>query len=398
MLTAIMNSGERICLGDSWEKRNLLLLREQGLFYCPYCHEKVILKLGEKRIFHFSHLKASNCQFEHKGESDYHLNGKIQLYQWLKKQSLNPVLEFYDSALKQRADIMFTHSSEKYTLELQCSAINESTLSKRTKGYQLNGYTPIWILGANQLTRKTSSITTFSDFHYSFLRETLNKTWMIPFYCSNAQKFILHYSIQPITIRNALSDQRIISLDKMDLHQLLNSPKTMIVKAETWIKELNRWKTKLIRYLGAYQNPFLISLYQNHLNLLTLPPYLGFPVEKSPCILTPPFIWQTYILIDVLLKKKAGCFISFQEIYQAFLKRQHLKQIQIRPLPLIGQVQPSIAVSQFCYYLVHVGVLTMIDENTFILAKTLEIPMSIEESQIMEQTYIKNFPQVIRQK
>jgi competence protein CoiA len=395
LLTAIMKSGEKICLGDGWERRSLELLRKQDLFYCPYCHEKVILKLGEKRIFHFSHLSNSQCGFEQVGESEYHFNGKIQLYQWLKKQNVNPILEFYDPQIKQRADMVFTDGDKQFAMEFQCSTINEATLRKRTNGYHSLGYDPIWILGANQLTRKTSIVTSFTDFHYLFLRETANHTWMLPFYCSITNKFILHDSIKPITIRHAISHQRIINLDKMALSHLFTSPEYMIVRAETWIKELNRWKIKLIRYPGAYQNPFLIALYQNNLNLLTLPPYLGFPVEKSSCIITPPFIWQTYLLIDVLLKKHPRDPISIEELNQAFQKRLHRKHIEIRALPFIDHALPTDAVYQFCLFLVQLGALKMINVHTFELVRPLYLPVTIHEQKVMEQNFISYYSQVI---
>jgi competence protein CoiA len=395
LLTAIMKSGEKICLGDGWERQSLQLLRKQDLFYCPYCHEKVILKLGEKRIFHFSHLSNNHCEYEQGGESEYHCNGKIQLYQWLKKQNVNPILEYYNPLIKQRADIVFTDGNKQYAMEYQCSTINEATLRKRTNGYHSIGYDPIWILGANQLDRKTSKVTSFTDFHYLFLRESANHNWILPFYCSIANKFILHDSIKPITVRHAISNQRIINLDKMDLTHLFTSPEYMIVRAETWIKELNRWKTKLIRYPGAYQNPFLIALYQNNLNLLTLPPYLGFPIEKSSCIATPPFIWQTYLLIDVLLKKSPRCPILIQEMNQAFQKRIYMKHIETRALPFIEQALPTDAVYQFCLFLVQLGALKMINDQTFELVRPLFIPSTIQEQKEMELTFIRYWTQVI---
>jgi competence protein CoiA len=396
LLTALFQAGERICLGDGWTKEKLMLLREKETFCCPQCSENVILKLGEKRIFHFSHLKGNTCKFEHENESEYHLRGKLQLYQWLKCQGLNPVLEFFDFKINQRADIIFNVGNQRYALEYQCSNISELVFRKRTNGYLSAGYIPLWVLGGNQWNRKNSSITSFSEFHYMFLRKTTSNQWTIPFYCSESQTFILHHSIQPITIKKSFSHQKMVTLDKLLIAELLSPHEAASICSTKWLKELNHLKTQFIRIPGSYQNPFLRTLYNNRLNLSLLPPYLGLPVLNSPCIITPPLIWQTYLFIDVFMEWETTAPIRFQDVYFSFMKRIRKNDIQLRRMPLAeDERHVSLAILQYLQILIKTNVLRMIDDHTFGLNQPTDLPQTVINQKKLEEDFYKKYANMI---
>jgi competence protein CoiA len=392
LLTALLGAGKRICLGDGWAKEKLLLMREKERFCCPQCSEDVILKLGEKRIFHFSHLKGNACRFEHENESEYHLKGKLQLYQWLKRQGFNPVLEYYDSNINQRADIIFNVENKRYALEYQCSNISESVFTKRTKGYLSVGYIPIWIIGGNQWRRKNTYLTSFSEFHYLFLQKYSSNIWSIPFYCSDSQKFILHQSIQPITIRNAFSHQKLVNVDNMLFGQLISPQIEDPIISNKWLKQLSHFKTQLIRTRGSYQNPFLRELYSNHLNVSLLPPYLGLPVANSPCFITPPLIWQTYLFMDVFMKCNETTLIRFQDIYFSILKRIRKNDIQLRRIPLAeDERHVTLALLQYLETLMKTNVISAIDRQTYALNLPIEIPQTVIEQMRLEESFYKKY-------
>jgi competence protein CoiA len=396
MLTANLEAGERICLGDGWTKEKLLLMREREKFCCPQCLENVILKLGDKRIYHFSHLKGNNCRFEHENESVYHLKGKLQLYQWLKIQALEPVLEFYDSNINQRADIMFNIRENRYAIEFQCSSISETVLIKRTKGYLSAGYIPIWILGANQWNRKNTYLTSFSEFHYLFLQKNASNQWTIPIYCSETQTFILHYFIQPITIRNAFSLQKIVPSDKINFSQLISLQIDNPTIPNNWCKQLNHFKSQLIRAKGCYQNPFLRTVYNNHLNISLLPPYLGLPVLNSPCIVTPPLIWQTYLFMDVFMQCNVKTVIKFQDIYFSFMKRLRKNDIQLRRIPQAeDERNVNLALLQYIELLIRTDFLKRITSHTFSINQPILIPQTVIEQKEMEERFYKKYANMI---
>lgn len=395
MLTAITNKAERICLGDGWEKEKLISLKENEILYCPNCHEKVILKLGEKRIFHFSHQKGSFCSLEHEGETDFHLKGKLQLYQWLKLQNLNPILEFYDPSLKQRADIMFNFGTNKYALEYQCSTISDSVFSKRTSGYRSKGYIPLWILGANQLNRKNNFVTSLTDFQFLFLQKTTSKSWTIPFYCSDTHHFILLHSIQPFTIRKVISNQTIQKIESISISHLLSPPKDQPINHHQWIAELEQLKSTLIRYSSGPQKSFLLQLYQNNLNLLLLPPFIGLPIDDSISIITPPLIWQAYLFIDIFIKKDTHTPISYHEIFNAFIKRKMKKQIHPRQSSVNAELNPSLAVYQYIELLVKLDILVKQNETTYFLSQPIELPKNMEEQRYNEEQFYKKYNHII---
>ena len=103
------------------------------------------MKLGSKKIWHFSHLAGGRCQYEYDRESEYHLSGKLMLYNWLKKQGIDAELEHMDSQMKQKPDIAFELHNQKYAIEFQCSVIPSEIFEKRTKTYFTHGVIPIWI-------------------------------------------------------------------------------------------------------------------------------------------------------------------------------------------------------------------------------------------------------------
>ncbi|MFD2443201.1 competence protein CoiA [Bacillus sp. CGMCC 1.16607] len=395
MLTALKKNGDRICLGDGWGKADLQVLRNNELFYCPLCRENVILKLGEKRVFHFSHLQGSSCLFEYERESEYHMNGKLQLYHWLKQQGLTPEMEYYDPKIKQRADIIFFIGRKKFALEYQCSSISEESLSKRTKGYLSNGYSPIWILGGNQFSRCTAYISSLSDLHYLFLQSFTSNIWTIPYYCSVVKKFILLQSIQPISSRRAFTDQKLISIEKINMTQLLSSFKVKNIQPMLWVKELQKWKQKQVQFQNAYHHPFLRALYENNLNLFLLPPYIGLPIRYSPYIMTPPIIWQSYLFIDVFLKWNIDKPIKFHNIYVPFMKRIFQKHIQVRQLPLLKEGHISMAVQEYLQLLVNVGFFKRVNSNTFLINKPIDVPNNVNKQRELEEFFYKKYEKSI---
>jgi competence protein CoiA len=396
LLTAITSKAERICLGDGWNKDHLVSLRENAILYCPNCHERVTLKLGEKRIFHFAHQKGSFCSVEHEGETDFHLKGKLQLYQWLKLQNLNPTLEFYDASIKQRADMIFTIATNRYALEFQCSTISDTVFNKRTMGYRSRGYIPLWILGANQLKTKNSFVSSLSDFHFLFLQKTPFNTWTIPFYCSETQNFILLHSIQPLTIRKFISNKTIQKLNQIPFTHLFSLPiENKTYPSYKWIGELEQLKNSLIRYSTGHQKSFLLDLYQNHLNVLLLPPFIGLPVQESISIITPPLIWQAYLFLDVFFKKDTQTPISYHEIYNAFTKRKMKNHIHLRQSPVDDELNPSIAVYQYIELLVKLGILLKFNETTFLINHPIILAGNIEEQKENEKQFFKKYSHII---
>jgi competence CoiA-like predicted nuclease len=189
LLNAKTSSGATFSLGNHYRKENLLSLRNKEKFFCPVCGEAVSLKLGNQRIYHFSHRSGTVCRDTFESETIYHMEGKLQLYQWLKGQEIPAELEYFDQTIGQRPDIMFRHAGNKYALEYQCSPITEEIFIKRTDSYFQQNYIPLWIIGSKHIKAKRSNVYSLSNFHYFFLRETKGGQLILPSYCPEEKHF-----------------------------------------------------------------------------------------------------------------------------------------------------------------------------------------------------------------
>ncbi|HJH10940.1 MAG TPA: hypothetical protein K8V30_04460 [Metalysinibacillus jejuensis] len=121
-------------------------LQRTETFRCPQCKAPVQLKIGTVITPHFAHKVASSCrELFTEGESEEHLRGKTQLYEWLKTRVNHVWLEPTIKNFSQRPDILVLHNNHYYALEFQCSAIKTALLEKRNAGYAKANITPIWI-------------------------------------------------------------------------------------------------------------------------------------------------------------------------------------------------------------------------------------------------------------
>lgn len=388
MLVAKRKSGDKLSLGDRWERHALAQMRKKEKFFCPECNEEVILKLGSKRIWHFSHQPGSGCESEYERESEYHLAGKLQLYDWLLKQGIDAELERYDPLIRQKPDIVFTWNGEKYALEYQCSPIPEEIFMKRTRTFLENGYVPIWIAAANLIKRAGPHAASLNHFAQLFFRRP-GHSWIFSAFCPVTKQFIHLHNPLPISTRKVLAPFDVKPLRMSVIQHLTNPVSKSGPSLRLWRTEIQRFKTRYISYPGSFSNPFLRELYQARLNILTLPPEIGLPVLSSPHIETPPLIWQTYLFLDLFRHMKKGDEIEFETIARAFKKRVSLKHIQLRSLPVntkSGYVQ---AVEEYIQHLTIVAIFDRTSPDLFKMVNEIKVPASIFEQTQMEESFYR---------
>lgn len=387
MLTSKLKSGEVISLGEHYDRESLLLLRKRERFFCRTCGEEAILKLGSKKIPHFAHIKGSSCTDEYDRESEYHMQGKIQLYNWLKNQGLCPELETYYPAIKQRADIAFTYHDKTYCIEFQCSTISEELFMKRTKGYRQLNLFPLWILGGKNINRKKPQKVSLTNFHFLFLRESFSQQWYLPSYCPKIEQFVMLENIKAITTRNAFCHFSLKRLGEMQVKELLN-PEISRAKILDWRKDLLSFKTSIMA------NPlFIHELYSISVNPHLLPPYVGIPLTLNHAFETAPFIWQAYIFLDHIFGKGTGKVTRFHEVYLSILKRIKLSHIKIRKQPSSDKNLLPFAIKEYLYVLAAVGVWREVGSNTFVIDKPIELAGNMEEWKVNEEKFYERYKQ-----
>lgn len=391
LLTAKLSNGVIISLAEAHSFAFLQQLRQQERFYCRQCEERVILKLGSKRIPHFAHEKGSTCLEQYERESQYHLAGKLRLYEWLKNLGLTPRLECYFPEIQQRADVVFTLEGKTYCVEYQCSQISEEAFMKRTKGYQKHSLQPLWILGGNNINRKSSQKISLSAFQYLFLRKSSSEQWYIPSFCPQINKFIIITNIMPLSVKNSFANFFAKPLDSDSLNYILNPPPSPEPSLKEWREEMKHYKTSLLMNKTFFKSPFFKELYSRALNPQLMPPYVGIPLSLAPVIEEPPFIWQAYFFIDVLYGRKPGQEISFSEAYLAVLKRIKKKHLHLRGLPNVKKTLFPFVLQEYLQCLKDTGVIKREGKKTFSLCEDVVAVRNMEDFAKEEEQFYRHF-------
>ncbi|WP_428911388.1 competence protein CoiA [Niallia sp. Krafla_26] len=394
MLTALREDGTLFQLLPRLSKDVLRKEKAGGHYYCPECKERVTMKIGMQRMEHFAHQAGSQCIESYERESSFHLNGKMQLYQWLKEQKLYPRLEPYYERLKQRPDISVDYSQQEYAIEYQCSPIPPQLMIKRTNTYRKNNIDCVWILGGNQLKRKSEKKVSLTQFDYLLLNKTPDGKWYLPYYCSNSHKFVFLTNIIPTSAKNALTQFSIFPIQNRSIQQILTHKMNEFLYAKEWRNEMRAQKLRMGMNSHS-QIDYLKELYIHHLNISLLPIMIGLPINHAPFIETSPLIWQSYLFIDLFRNKKKDEIITFSEVYRCFMHRVQRGQINLRTLPLIENYSITVPLIEYLKLLVGIHVLEAINYNTFRLKADILIPDHVVSQQKQEEHFYKEFHQVI---
>jgi competence protein CoiA len=379
LLTARTKSGAVICLGNTYKKEMLLVLRNNEEFFCTVCGAAVSLKLGNQRIYHFSHRSGTVCRDFHECESVYHMKGKQQLYQWLRMQDIPAELEFYDSRIQQRPDIMFFYGGNKYALEFQCSPLPEEIFIKRTEAYYQQSYIPLWIIAGKHIKAKRSNVFSLSNFHYFFLTMTKDKQFILPTYCPDEKKFHILSSIQPYSIKNATANSSRQLIDTTFIEEILAPQISNQINFTKWLFEMEKFIINWSLHPNPEQRRFLHEIYDHSLNIYLLPSVIGLPVRYSLLIETNPIVWQTYLYLDVFQNKNVYDLIDMKIVERNFKKRIKNNEITRRNLPQLAGEEPFQAVKDYFVQLERIGLITKKSETVYQIQTRILVPNSNRE-------------------
>ncbi|MFE8696382.1 competence protein CoiA [Cytobacillus sp. FJAT-53684] len=390
MLVSKTKHGDWFSLAVRYNQEQLQELRKTELFYCPECGEQLILKIGSKKISHFAHKQGAACSNYYERESDYHLRGKILLYEWLSSMGFKPILEPYYKEISQRPDISFVYNNVQYALEYQCSIIPEELFIKRTNNYLKANITPIWIMAGKNIKRKGNNKASLSGFDYLFLSKASQK-WRITAFCPVTNTLVNLHSIYPITIKNIITQFSITDLKAATIMHLLEPIGIQRFQLEDWQNEIRKGKNISPLY-GTPQNKFLQELYRNALIPSYLPPEIGLPVFHAPFIETPAIQWQSYLYIDVLNQHRE---FTIEQVYHSFKKRVWSGEIKIRKLPLVREGNALIAVKEYLHLLVQVNFLQVVRGNRLQKVNTKQLAVNQIQQEKMERDFYHKYGKII---
>ncbi|HHW39052.1 MAG TPA: hypothetical protein GXX18_17770 [Bacillales bacterium] len=395
MLLAITETGRTISLVKKWDKQELLNITENERILCPSCKESVQLKKGNKRIWHFAHVSKKNCEIQLENESEYHLKGKIQLYDWLRNQGIHVEVEKYLPKIKQRPDLFVTWEDHQYALEFQCSNIESTVLLKRTTAYLHENITPIWILGGNRFKRGSENSLKLTAFDLLMTNSSDNKTLTLIYYCPATRQFSIVSSLTPYSPINFLASVDFFLPNRISFPELINARRVHKMPCNpNWLSLKRRWRTN--SYLFAADS-FKRIFYENGLPLSLVPSEAGIPVELMIWIRTEPVIWQGWILLEFIIPLKVGGSTSFQEIFQSFKVKVKQGFFVIRQLPSLSDSHYSFAIMDYLQQLEKLGIIEkdLGKRSSFRKIAELIIPKNVEEAceldrKVLMKLYKKN--------
>ncbi|MCM3586152.1 hypothetical protein M3182_10465 [Mesobacillus maritimus] len=392
MLVAKRKNGDNFSLIHHWNRHELEEYRRKEVFFCPDCGQALVLKLGRKRIWHFSHQKEATCSYQYERESDYHLQGKLQLYQWLQDNQVEADIEHYLPNCNQRADVVFYRENKIFAVEFQCSPLDPTMFLKRTNGYLQHGITPIWILGGNQVKRLGENLFSLNQFQSLFLQQH-EKQWYLLSYCSQSRCFLFLQHLIPISTNKMIGTLTPITRNEVKLVHLFHPPTRNFRSFSQWIHQLQKFKSNYYIYPNPQQRIILNEFYVNRSHLLTLPPELGLPVPSGIFIETPPLIWQSFLYLDLFHHLLVGDTFTYSQALQSFMTRIHHKQIVSRDVPLGRHGDYTNALKEYLQLLVDCSILDNNSEKFWIkcsFSASDTIDQQREKEQKFYQMHSKN--------
>lgn len=298
--------------------------RKTTAYFCLQCERPVRLKVGEIVIPHFAHEKEAACSATFsEGESQAHLEGKRQLYDFFRGQVDDVVLEPYFKLLSQRPDLLVTTGSFHIPIEFQCSTIPIEKMKSRTKGYLSAGMQPIWIMHTPvqfSTLPQGVGIFQFSKFHESFFTHTSPEGTIFLTYNPHSEQF--HYFSSLIHI----AGMRYVGLHRILPISIQVFPFALPISPS--IKELRQYvaaylesrsmflKSRTLLNRRGINDPFLRSCYDLRIIPSELPLWIGLPVPFSNAFQEHACEWQ--MALFHFMKRKG---VGVKELSKSFIRK-----------------------------------------------------------------------------
>lgn len=304
-------------------KMQELILADQSLnknekYYCPSCQNPVHLKFGSIIRPHFAHFQNDACEVFAEGETFEHIEGKMQLAEWLENLGMQVEIEAYLPELQQRPDVLVMINNQQTAIEFQCSPIPIEKVAERTKGYLEAGYEITWILGRNF---------TYKDRLTAFHKVCLNKEMQLFHYDTEKEQLLIRSQFH-------LNQQEKMLCRKQRIEkggELKSEP--LIIKSPM-IKHPNIRKrhNQLLRLRSEKKQNFQQLLYQNDENLISMPKELYTVLPNEWMIQEFSYTWKYRFILwiesqpkkKIITKKNIRNLLdtlTFHEIPQASINK-----------------------------------------------------------------------------
>ncbi|HZH59546.1 MAG TPA: competence protein CoiA family protein [Metabacillus sp.] len=337
MFVAIDQKGIMINVAEKkWSRQRLIKLREETSFICPTCKQELELRIGTIISAHFSHKKYGECPtVKGSHESDYHMRGKLDLYQWFQRQEVieSVKLEPYLQQTKQRPDLLIEYHQKRIAIEYQCSTIDARSLKNRSKQYQQERISYLWILGAKTLTRVGARSYQLSPFQWNFIIKEGNIAPYLYSYCPDARSMIVLYNILPFSSRSVISEHKHYAIPSTSLKEVMMVPtNNKAIWQKEWLQRIRKFRLSAPGFQSKQTSRFHIYLYQTQkLPLSYLPSYAFLPLVDNYIFDSPVYVWQGWILLFIHSLPLHALF-SIHNVYHDFSMKMNEGFITTRSL------------------------------------------------------------------
>ncbi|MFJ7184966.1 competence protein CoiA [Lysinibacillus xylanilyticus] len=295
------NEQQQIFMPYQYSREALQRYRRQMKFYCPQCQHPVQLKIGKYNIPHFAHIANNSCvQLFAEGESKLHLQGKVQLFEWLRKLGHTVKLEPYLQKLSQRPDMLLIKEQKQIAIEFQCSTITHEKWLLRTSGYENNSIQPLWLFQTPQRQsiqgiRKIS----ISPIMQKMIIATARGLAYLVTYDANTSSFIYWTNLLRVHGHTFIGKVQELTIHKQ--HFPFYEPKSISKEEFHLYWQLYKKHCKqfvyqrLLHSKNGVQDSFLRSCYELRFALTAMPDYVGVPVKGAEAIPMFSIEWQTIL-------------------------------------------------------------------------------------------------------
>ncbi|MGE7110219.1 competence protein CoiA [Lysinibacillus sp. NPDC047702] len=296
------NEERQLFLPYQYTREDLQRYRQHMKFYCPQCQQPVLLKIGKYNIPHFAHQSKNNCaKLFSERESQLHLQGKMQIFEWLKKIGHIVMLEPYLKKFSQRPDILVMSDQRQVAIEFQCSTISHEKWLLRTAGYKNNDIQVLWLF---QTPLKNSTLQGIQKLFISpILQKVIAYTVLgqpyLMTYDAKTARFIYWTNLLHVHGHTFIGKVQDMSINKQ--HFPFYEPVVITVEEFQLYWQLYKrycrqyvYQRLLHNYKGV-QDAFLRSCYELGFTLTTMPEYVGIPVKASEAIPMFSIEWQTIL-------------------------------------------------------------------------------------------------------
>ncbi len=301
MLFAYTEHGEPF-MSYQHSRQALKRYRRISKFFCPQCQQPVQLKIGTVNIPHFSHIAHQSCErLFAEGESMLHLQGKIQLFEWLNKQGYAVELEPYIKKLSQRPDILVTKEHQQIAIEFQCSTISHEKWQLRTAGYKNMHIQALWLFQTPQknLTSQDIIKVTIPPIRQNAINYTSKSLPYLLTYDAHSARFNYWANLLYVHGNTFIAKVQYVPITKQLFPFYVPKPITREEFRYYWqlYKRICMQYVyqRLIRSKKGVQDLFLRSCYELHFSLETMPIYVGLPVKNAASIPIFSIEWQTIL-------------------------------------------------------------------------------------------------------